>query len=71
MEAFLKIAQKLKIISKPRGAFNLPLYLNLGKAFAKNLSAQFGPEYVVSGPDSGVLTFMCHINAVFPSTKNK
>jgi len=33
--------------------YNIPIGLNFGKAFAKNLSMFIGREYVVSGPEKG------------------
>jgi hypothetical protein len=46
--------------------YNIPLGLSFGKAFAKNLSASAGGEYVVSGPDKGDVTFRLNLNAMFP-----
>jgi hypothetical protein len=46
--------------------YNIPVGVNFGKAFAKNLSLLFGPEYVVSGTNKGDLTFRFQINAMFP-----
>ena len=51
------------------GTFNLPLSVNVGKAFAKNLSVLAGPEYVVAGPNQGDFTFRFQLNAMFPPTK--
>jgi hypothetical protein len=51
------------------GTFNLPLSVNIGKAFARNLSAQLGPEYIVSGPSQGDFTFRFQLNAMFPPAK--
>jgi len=51
------------------GTFDFPLSINIGKAFAQNLSAQFGPEYVISGPDKGDFTFRFQLNAMFPPSK--
>lgn len=45
--------------------YNLPLGVNFGKAFAKNLSMFFGVEYVVSGPGQGDFTLRLNINAMF------
>ncbi len=36
--------------------YNIPIGLNIGKAFAKNLSLFMGAEYVVSGPNVGDFT---------------
>ena len=44
---------------------NIPLGLNFGKAFAKNLSLFIGGEYVVSGPGKGDFTVRLNINAMF------
>ncbi len=49
--------------------YNIPLGVNFGKAFAKNLSMFFGAEYVVSGPNQGDFTVRFNINAMFASTK--
>jgi hypothetical protein len=52
-------------------AYNIPISVSLGKAFAKNLSAYIAPEYVVSGPNQGDFTFRFQLNAMFPpSNKN-
>jgi len=50
-------------------AYNIPLGVNFGKAFAKNLSMFIGGEYVVSGPNQGDFTIRLNINAMFASTK--
>jgi len=50
-------------------AYNIPLGINFGKAFAKNLSMFIGAEYVVSGPNQGDFTIRMNINAMFTSTK--
>ena len=50
-------------------SYNIPVAINMGKAFAKNLSLLAGPEYVVSGPNKGDFTFRFQINAMFPPTK--
>lgn len=47
--------------------YTIPLSLAFGKAFAKNLSMNFGPEYVVSGPQKGNFTVRLNINAMFAS----
>ncbi len=47
--------------------YNIPLGVNFGKAFAKNLSMFIGGEYVVSGPNKGDFTIRLNINAMFPS----
>ena len=49
--------------------YNIPLGVNFGKAFAKNLSMFIGGEYVVSGPNQGDFTIRLNINAMFASTK--
>ncbi len=46
-------------------AYNIPLGVNFGKAFAKNLSMFLGAEYVVSGPGQGDFTIRLNINAMF------
>ena len=46
-------------------AYNIPLGINLGKAFAKNLSLFIGGEYVVSGPGQGDFTLRLNINPMF------
>ena len=50
-------------------AYNIPLGLNFGKAFPKNLSMFLGLEYVVSGPGQGDFTVRLNINAMFTPTK--
>lgn len=50
-------------------AYNIPLAISFGKAFAKNLSAFIAPEYVVSGPNQGDFTFRFQLNAMFPPSK--
>ncbi len=50
-------------------AYNIPLSMSIGKAFAKNLSAFVAPEYVVSGPNQGDFTFRFQLNAMFPPSK--
>jgi hypothetical protein len=47
-------------------AYSIPIGVNFGKAFARNLSLLFGPEYVVHGPNEGDFTFRFQINAMFP-----
>ena len=49
--------------------YNIPIGVNFGKAFAKNLSMFIGAEYVVSGPGQGDFTIRFNINAMFVSTK--
>lgn len=46
-------------------SYNIPIGLNVGKAFAKNLSMYIGPEYVVSGPQQGNFTIRLNINTMF------
>lgn len=36
-----------------KDAYNIPIGINAGKAFAKNLSLFIGAEYVVNGPNKG------------------
>ncbi|MFD1316440.1 hypothetical protein [Namhaeicola litoreus] len=45
--------------------YNIPLGVNFGKAFAKNLSMFIGGEYVISGPGQGDFTIRLNINAMF------
>ncbi len=49
--------------------YNIPLGINFGKAFAKNLSMFIGAEYVVSGPGQGDFTIRLNINAMFAPIK--
>jgi hypothetical protein len=49
--------------------YSVPIILSFGKAFAKNLSAFFGPQYMMSGPGKGDFTFQFQINAMFPPSK--
>jgi hypothetical protein len=49
--------------------YSVPLILSFGKAFAKNLSAFLGPQYMISGPGKGEFTLQFQINAMFPPTK--
>jgi hypothetical protein len=46
--------------------YTIPIGFNFGQAFAKNLSAQLGPEYVLSGHNKGDFTFRFQLNAMFP-----
>ena len=46
-------------------AYNIPLGVNFGKAFAQNLSMFMGAEYVASGPGQGDFTLRLNINAMF------
>lgn len=48
--------------------YNIPLGVNFGRAFAKNLSMFVGAEYVVSGPNKGDFTIRLNINAMFAAT---
>jgi hypothetical protein len=74
---FNKILEKGKFIqfspimnfNWTNSTYNIPLALAFGKAFAKNLSASAGAEYVVSGPDQGDITFRLNLNAMFPPSK--
>lgn len=50
-------------------AYNIPIIITFGKAFAKNLSAFIGPQYVLSGPGKGDVTLQFQLNAMFPPTK--
>ena len=52
-------------------SYNIPLSVNVGKAFAKNLSVLVGPEYVVAGPSKGDFTIRFQLNAMFPPTSKK
>ena len=49
--------------------YNIPLGLNFGKAFAKNLSMFFGAEYVISGPGQVDFTLRLNINCMFAPLK--
>ncbi len=48
-------------------AYNIPLGINVGKAFAKNLSVFIGTEYTVSGPNKGDVVLRLNINTMFSS----
>lgn len=48
-----------------RSEYTIPLGINVGKAFASNLSMFIGPEYVVSGPGKGNFTIRLNINMMF------
>jgi hypothetical protein len=48
--------------------YSVPIILSFGKAFAKNLSAFFGPQYMMSGPGKGDFTMQFQINAMFPAS---
>ena len=52
-----------------KSEYNIPLGLNFGKAFAKNLSMFVGFDYVVSGPGQGDFTLRLNINAMFAPVK--
>lgn len=49
--------------------YSVPLSLGFGKAFAKNLSMNIAPQYVVSGPGQGDFTLQVNINTMFAPTK--
>ncbi len=49
--------------------FTIPLSIGITRAFAKNLSMNFTPEYVVSGPTKGDFTLRLQINTMFPPSK--
>jgi hypothetical protein len=49
--------------------YSVPIILNVGKAFAKNMSAFIGPQYMISGPNKGDVTLQFQLNAMFPPTK--
>ncbi len=48
-----------------KSEYNIPLSITVGKAFAKNLSIGFGPEYVVYGPGQGNITLRLNVNTMF------
>jgi hypothetical protein len=50
--------------------YSIPMLFSFGKAFAKNLSAFFGPQYMLSGPGKGDFSLQFQINAMFPPSKN-
>jgi hypothetical protein len=50
-------------------AYSVPVIVTFGKAFAKNLSAFIGPQYMISGPNKGDVTLQFQLNAMFPPTK--
>jgi hypothetical protein len=43
--------------------YNIPIAINVGKAFSKNMSALIGPEYFISGPNENDFTFRFQLNA--------
>ncbi len=47
--------------------YNIPIGINVGKAFAKNLSLFIGTEYTVSGPNKGDFALRLNINTMFSS----
>lgn len=47
--------------------YDVPIGINFGKAFSRQLGALIGPEYVVSGPNKGDVTFQFQLNAMFPA----
>jgi|688.fasta_scaffold05386_8 hypothetical protein len=49
--------------------YSVPIILTFGKAFAKNLSAFIGPQYMLSGPNKKDITIQFQINAMFPPVK--
>jgi hypothetical protein len=51
--------------------YTVPIGVNFGKAFAKNLSVLVGPEFTVSGPNKGDFLFRFQLNTMFPPVKNK
>lgn len=46
--------------------YDIPIAINVGKAFSKNMSALIGPEYVISGPNEKDFTFRFQLNAMIP-----
>ena len=48
-------------------AYTIPLGINIGKAFAKNLSVFIGMESVLSGPNKGDFVLRLNINTMFSS----
>lgn len=50
--------------------YSIPLGVNIGKAFAKNLSMFIGGEYVVSGDAQGDFTLRLNINTMFSPAGN-
>lgn len=50
-------------------AYSVPVIVTFGKAFAKNLSAFIGPQYMLSGPNKGDVTLQFQLNAMFPPSK--
>ena len=49
--------------------YSVPVIVNFGKAFAKNLSAFIAPQYMLTGPNKGDVTLQFQINAMFPGSK--
>jgi hypothetical protein len=45
--------------------YNIPLSIGVGRAFAKNLSVNIAPEYVISGPGKGNFTIRLNVNTMF------
>ena len=52
-------------------AYSIPLIVTFGKAFAKNLSAFIGPQYMLTGPNKGDVTLQFQLNAMFPPANKK
>jgi len=46
--------------------YNIPIAINVGKAFSRSMSALIGPEYVISGPNENDFTFRFQLNAMIP-----
>ncbi len=63
---FLNVSPIMKF-DWEQDAYNIPIGLNVGKAFAKNLSLFIGTEYVVSGPNKGDFVLRLNINTMFSS----
>lgn len=51
--------------------YNFPLTIAIGKAFAKNLTMNIGPEYVISGPNKGDFTIRLNLNTMFAPAEGK
>jgi hypothetical protein len=49
--------------------YSVPIIVTFGKAFAKNLSAFIGPQYMLTGTNKGDVTIQFQLNAMFPPTK--
>lgn len=61
---FLQFSPIMKFDWK-KNEYTVPVSPSFGRAFAKNLSMNIGPEYIISGPSKGDFGIKLNINAMF------